>query len=100
MGFPTIRLPKVVAFRPRCIAQPVAMDPRRLIRAQPMDSVVVIGGLRKDPFRRNHGAVSADLPTVSFRWRPMVFWPHKGEVLGALAPIVRRLCGKISRRRD
>jgi len=57
-----------------------------MIRAQPMDSVIVIGGCDKTLPAQIMAAVSADLPTVVIPVGPMVVGHHKGEVL-APAPI-------------
>ncbi len=77
----------------------MAMDTEEMIRAQPMDSVVVIGGCDKTLPAQIMAAVSADLPTVVIPVGPMVVGHHKGEVLGACTDC-RRLWGQIPRRRD
>jgi len=64
-----------------------------MIRAQPMDAVVVIGGCDKTLPAQIMAAVSADLPTVVIPVGPMVVGHHKGEVLGACTDC-RRLWGK------
>jgi dihydroxy-acid dehydratase len=69
------------------------MDTEEMIRAQPMDSVVVIGGCDKTLPAQIMAAVSADLPTVVIPVGPMVVGHHKGEVLGACTDC-RRLWGK------
>src|ERR1700704_2499008 len=61
----------------------MAMDTEEMIRAQPMDAIVVIGGCDKTLPAQLMAAVSADLPTVVIPVGPMVVGPHKGEVLGA-----------------
>jgi dihydroxy-acid dehydratase len=61
----------------------MAMDTEEMIRAQPMDAVVVIGGCDKTLPAQIMAAVSADLPTVVIPVGPMVVGHHKGEVLGA-----------------
>jgi len=71
----------------------MAMDTEEMIRAQPMDSVVVIGGCDKTLPAQIMAAVSADLPTVVIPVGPMVVGHHKGEVLGACTDC-RRLWGK------
>jgi dihydroxy-acid dehydratase len=70
----------------------MAMDTEEMIRAQPMDSVVVIGGCDKTLPAQIMAAVSADLPTVVIPVGPMVVGHHKGEVLGACTDC-RRLWG-------
>ncbi len=61
----------------------MAMDTEEMIRAQPMDSVVLIGGCDKTLPAQIMGAVSADLPALVLPVGPMVVGHHKGEVLGA-----------------
>ncbi|WP_342710385.1 IlvD/Edd family dehydratase [Bradyrhizobium sp. B124] len=71
----------------------MAMDTEEMIRAQPMDSVIVIGGCDKTLPAQLMAAISADLPTVVIPVGPMVVGHHKGEVLGACTDC-RRLWGK------
>ena len=70
----------------------MAMDTEEMIRAQPMDSVVLIGGCDKTLPAQIMAAVSVDLPTVVVPVGPMVVGHHKGEVLGACTDC-RRLWG-------
>ena len=71
----------------------MAMDTEEMIRAQPMDAIVVIGGCDKTLPAQIMAAVSADLPTVVIPVGPMVVGHHKGEVLGACTDC-RRMWGK------
>ncbi len=71
----------------------MAMDTEEMIRAQPMDAVVVIGGCDKTLPAQIMAAVSADLPPVVIPVGPMVVGHHKGEVLGACTDC-RRLWAK------
>ncbi|CCD95380.1 putative dihydroxy-acid dehydratase [Bradyrhizobium sp. ORS 375] len=71
----------------------MAMETEEMIRAQPMDAVVVIGGCDKTLPAQIMAAVSADLPTVVIPVGPMVVGHHKGEVLGACTDC-RRLWAK------
>ena len=71
----------------------MAMDTEEMIRAQPMDAVVVIGGCDKTMPAQIMAAVSADLPTIVLPVGPMVVGHHKGEVLGACTDC-RRLWGE------
>jgi dihydroxy-acid dehydratase len=71
----------------------MAMDTEEMIRAQPMDAIVVIGGCDKTLPAQIMAAVSADLPTVVIPVGPMVVGHHKGEVLGACTDC-RRLWAK------
>ena len=71
----------------------MAMDTEEMIRAQPMDAIVVIGGCDKTLPAQLMAAISADLPTVVIPVGPMVVGHHKGEVLGACTDC-RRLWAK------
>ena len=71
----------------------MAMDTEEMIRAQPMDAIVVIGGCDKTLPAQIMAAISADLPTVVIPVGPMVVGHHRGEVLGACTDC-RRLWGK------
>jgi len=71
----------------------MAMETEEMIRAQPMDAVVVIGGCDKTLPAQIMAAISADLPTVVIPVGPMVVGHHRGEVLGACTDC-RRLWAK------
>ena len=71
----------------------MAMDTEEMIRAQPMDSVVVIGGCDKTLPAQVMAVASTDMPTVVLPTGPMVVGHHKGEVLGACTDC-RRLWGQ------
>src|SRR6201747_2790598 len=94
MVFPTISIAESFAFPTSMyLRNLMAMDTEEMIRAQPMDSVVVIGGCDKTLPAQIMAAVSADLPTVVIPVGPMVVGHHKGEVLGACTDC-RRLWAK------
>src|SRR5438876_2458014 len=94
MVFPTISIAESFAFPTSMyLRNLMAMDTEEMIRAQPMDSVVVIGGCDKTLPAQIMAAVSADLPTVVIPVGPMVVRHHKGEVLGACTDC-RRLWAK------
>jgi dihydroxy-acid dehydratase len=61
----------------------MAMDTEELIRAQPMDAVVMIGGCDKTVPAQLMAAASADVPAIQLITGPMLVGHHKGEVLGA-----------------
>jgi dihydroxy-acid dehydratase len=84
MAFPTISLHESFA-QPTSmfLRNLMAMDTEEMIRAQPMDSVLLIGGCDKTLPAQIMGAVSADLPALVLPVGPMVVGHHKGEVLGA-----------------
>ncbi|MDE0506326.1 MAG: dihydroxy-acid dehydratase, partial [Candidatus Poribacteria bacterium] len=61
----------------------MAMDTEEMIRAQPMDGVVLLGGCDKTVPAQLMGAVSADLPALSLVAGPMITGDYQGERLGA-----------------
>jgi len=60
-----------------------AMDAEEMIRAQPIDGVVLIGGCDKMTPALLMGAASADKPAIMFTGGPMSNGEHKGKTLGA-----------------
>ena len=82
--FPTISLgevflnPTSLKFR-----NLMSMDTEEMVRAQPMDSVVLMGGCDKTVPAQLMGAVSAGRPTVMLVAGPMMTGRHRGERLGA-----------------
>jgi dihydroxy-acid dehydratase len=94
MVFPTISIGESFAHPTSMyLRNLMAMDTEEMIRAQPMDSVVVIGGCDKTLPAQLMAAISVDLPTVVIPVGPMVVGHHKGEVLGACTDC-RRLWGR------
>jgi dihydroxyacid dehydratase/phosphogluconate dehydratase len=61
----------------------MAMDTEEMVRAQPMDAVVLIGGCDKTVPAQLMGAASANIPAVQLVTGPMMTGRHKGERLGA-----------------
>jgi dihydroxy-acid dehydratase len=61
----------------------MAMDVEEMIRAQPMDSVVLMGGCDKTVPALLMGAASAGKPAALLIGGPMMTGRHKGERLGA-----------------
>jgi dihydroxy-acid dehydratase len=61
----------------------MAMDVEEMIRAQPMDAVVLIGGCDKTVPAQLMGAASAGLPAVQLVVGAMSTGRHRGERLGA-----------------
>lgn len=82
--FPTISLgevflsPTSLKFR-----NLMSMDVEEMIRAQPMDAVVLLGGCDKTVPAQLMGAASADLPAIQLVAGPMSTSRHRGERLGA-----------------
>lgn len=71
----------------------MSMDVEEMIRAQPMDAVVVIGGCDKTLPAQLMGAANADVPMVYLAVGPMLTSPYDGERLGACTDC-RRFWGK------
>jgi dihydroxy-acid dehydratase len=61
----------------------MAMDTEEMIRAQPMDSVVMIGGCDKTVPAQMMGAASAGVPAVQLVTGPMLTGAHRGQRVGA-----------------
>src|SRR5688572_24681891 len=61
----------------------MAMDTEEMIRAQPMDAVVLMGGCDKTVPAQLMGAVSANRPAIMLVAGPMMTGRHRGERLGA-----------------
>ncbi len=61
----------------------MAMDVEEMIRAQPMDAVVLIGGCDKTVPALLMGAASADVPAILTVTGPMITGSYRGERLGA-----------------
>ncbi len=61
----------------------MAMDTEEMVRAQPMDAVVLIGGCDKTVPAQIMGAISANVPAVQLVTGPMSTGRHRGERLGA-----------------
>ena len=84
LEFPTISLgepflsPTSLVFR-----NLMAMDVEEMIRAQPMDSVVLIGGCDKTLPAQLMGAISANKPAIALVVGPMMTGTFEGTRLGA-----------------
>jgi len=84
MVFPTISIGESFAHPTSMFLRNLmAMDTEEMMAAQPMDSVVLIGGCDKTLPAQVMAAASVDLPAVVLQTGPMVVGNHKGEVLGA-----------------
>src|SRR5688500_18147898 len=84
LDFPTISLgevflnPTSMMFR-----NLMSIDVEEMIRAQPMDAVVLVGGCDKTVPAQLMGAASADVPAIQLLAGPMLPMPYHGERLGA-----------------
>ncbi len=61
----------------------MAMDTEEMIRAQPMDSVVLIGGCDKTVPAQLMGAASAGVPAIQLVTGSMLTGSHRGQRVGA-----------------
>ena len=61
----------------------MAMDTEEMIRAQPMDGVVLLGSCDKTTPAQLMGAASADLPAIMVTGGPMLTGRWNGRDLGA-----------------
>ncbi|RZS77954.1 IlvD/Edd family dehydratase [Pigmentiphaga kullae] len=84
IDFPTISLGEVFLSPTSLMFRNLmSMDVEEMVRAQPMDSVVLIGGCDKTVPAQLMGAAAADVPAVQLVTGPMMTGRHKGEKLGA-----------------
>ena len=92
--FPTITLHESFAYPTSMyLRNLMAMDAEEMIRAQPLDAVVLIGGCDKTVPALLMGAASANVPAILMVTGPMITGDHKGERLGACTDC-RRYWGK------
>ena len=84
MSFPTISIHESFAHPTSMyLRNLMAMDTEEMVRAQPMDAVVLVGGCDKTLPAQIMGAASAGIPAIVAPVGPMVVGHHRGEVLGA-----------------
>jgi len=82
--FPTISLHESFAFTTSMyLRNLMAMDTEEMIRAQPMDSVVLIGGCDKTVPAQLMGVASAGTPAIQLVTGPMLAGSHRGTRVGA-----------------
>lgn len=82
--FPTISLHESFAYPSSLILRNLlAMDTEEMLRALPLDAVVLVGGCDKTIPAQIMGAVSANLPTLVAPVGPMLAGWESGERLGA-----------------
>ncbi len=94
MVFPTISIHESFAYPTSMFLRNLmAMDTEEMIRALPVDSVVLIGGCDKTLPAQVMAAASADKPAIVLPVGPMLVGHFKGEVLGACTDC-RRLWGE------
>ncbi|KAA0233585.1 MAG: 6-deoxy-6-sulfo-D-gluconate dehydratase [Acidimicrobiales bacterium] len=84
LAFPTSSLPEILLSPTSMLYRNMlAMETEELIRAQPMDAVVLVGGCDKTVPAQLMAAVSADLPAISIVTGPMTAGHWRGERIGA-----------------
>jgi len=92
--FPTITLHESFAYPTSMyLRNLMAMDTEEMLRAQPVDAVVLIGGCDKTVPALLMGAASANVPSIMLVTGPMITGDHHGERLGACTDC-RRMWGK------
>jgi dihydroxy-acid dehydratase len=84
IAFPTISLGEVFLEPTSMLYRNLmSMDVEEMVRAQPMDAVVLVGGCDKTVPAQLMGAASAGVPAIQLVAGPMMTGRHEGERLGA-----------------
>ncbi len=84
IDFPTVSLGEVfLSPTSMMFRNLMSIDVEEMVRAQPMDAVVLIGACDKTVPAQLMGAASADVPAVQLIGGPMMPTSYKGERLGA-----------------
>jgi len=84
MAFPTISLHESFSFPTSMyLRNLMSMDTEEMLRALPLDSVVLIGGCDKTVPAQIMGAISADIPFVQLVTGPMSTGSFRGQRVGA-----------------
>ncbi|HEY3178947.1 MAG TPA: IlvD/Edd family dehydratase [Casimicrobiaceae bacterium] len=84
MEFPTISIHESFAYPTSMyLRNLMALDTEEMIRAQPIDAVVLIGGCDKTIPAQLMAAASANVPAIVVPTGPMLTRTHRGERLGA-----------------
>ncbi len=84
LEFPTISLGEVYTHPTTMLFRNLmAMDTEEMIRAQPMDAVVLLAGCDKTTPAALMGAASADIPALLVSGGPMLNGRYRGQDLGA-----------------
>lgn len=94
MDFPTISIHEVYSSPTSMyLRNLMSMDTEEMLRAQPMDAVVLIGGCDKTVPAQLMGAASAGLPAIQLVTGSMLTGGYRGERVGACTDC-RRYWGK------
>jgi len=84
VDFPTISLGEVfLSPTSMMFRNLMSVDVEEMLRAQPIDACVLIGGCDKTVPAQLMGAASANIPAIQLVTGPMLAMPYKGERLGA-----------------
>ena len=84
LEFPTISLGEILLSPTSMLYRNLAaMDTEEMIRGQPIDAVVLLGGCDKTTPAQLMGAASADIPAIQLVGGPMMPMAYRGERLGA-----------------
>jgi dihydroxy-acid dehydratase len=84
MPFPTVSLHESFAHPTSMFLRNLmAMDTEEMLRAQPMDAAVLVGGCDKTIPAQLMAAASADVPAIVVATGPMLPGSHRGERVGA-----------------
>ena len=84
LEFPTITIHESFAYPTSMyLRNLMSIDTEEMLRAQPMDACVLIGGCDKTVPAQIMGAFSADMPVIQLVTGPMLTGSHKGERVGA-----------------
>ncbi len=82
--FPTISLHESFAYPTSMFLRNLmSMDTEEMMRAQPMDAVILVGGCDKTVPAQLMAAASVNLPAISVVTGPMLSGTHRGERVGA-----------------
>ena len=94
LSFPTITVHESFAYPTSMyLRNLMAIDTEEMMRAQPMDAVVLIGGCDKTIPAQLMAAAALEIPVIVIPTGPMLTGEHKGERLGACTDC-RRFWGK------
>ena len=84
LEFPTISIHESFAYPTSMyLRNLMSIDTEEMIKAQPMDACVLIGGCDKTVPAQLMGAFSANIPTIQLVTGPMLTGSHRGERVGA-----------------
>ena len=84
LEFPTISIHESFAYPTSMyLRNLMSIDTEEMIKAQPMDACVLIGGCDKTVPAQLMGAFSANIPAIQLVTGPMLTGSHRGERVGA-----------------